>query len=53
MMGMRRKISQPGWSRWNWNAVSPFRGSSEVLAIRVKCAASAAPVMYHLRPVIR
>ena len=51
MIGMRRRIRQPGWSLWNRKAVSPLRGSSEVRAIRMKCSASSAPVMYHLRPV--
>ena len=31
--------------------MSPWRGSSEVRATRMKCVASAAPVMNHLRPV--
>ena len=52
MIGMRRTISQPGWSRSNRNALSPRRGSSEVRAIRMKCWAAPAPVMNHLRPSI-
>ena len=51
MIPMRRRIRQPGWSLWNRKAVRPFRASSEVRAIRMKCAASPAPVMNHLRPV--
>ena len=50
MIGMRRTIRQPGSSLWNRKAVNPLRGSSEVLATRMKCAAPSAPVMNHLRP---
>ena len=50
---MRRTMRQPGWSLWKRNAVSPRRLSSEVRAIRMKCAAPSAPVMNHLRPVMR
>ena len=50
MIGMRRTMRQPGWSRSNMNAVSPRRGSSPVFATRMKCCAVSAPVMNHLRP---
>ena len=50
MIGMRRTISQPGWSLWNRKAERPRRGSSEVRAIRMKCSAPSAPEMNHLRP---
>ena len=43
-------MRQPGWSRSNRNAVRPLRGSSQVFAIRMKCCATPAPVMNHLRP---
>ena len=50
MIGMRRTMRQPGWSRSNRNAVSPLRLSSEVFASSRKCCATPAPVMNHLRP---
>ena len=50
MLGMRRKMRQPGSSLWNTKADSPRRGSSDVRAIRMKCEATAAPEMNHFRP---
>ena len=48
---MRRVMRQPGSSRSRRKAVRPLRASSEVLATTMKCLASPAPVMNHLRPV--
>ena len=53
MIGMRRSISQPGWSASKRKAVRPRRSSSLVRATRMKCCASAPPVMNHLRPLMR
>ena len=51
MIGMRRTMRQPGWSRVEQEGgEARARGSSEVRAIRMKCGAVAAPVMNHLRP---
>ena len=47
---MRRTMRQPGWSRSKRKAVRPLLASSEVLATTMKCLASPAPVMNHLRP---
>lgn len=41
-----------GWSRSKRSAVRPLHVSLAILAIRMKCWTSSAPVMNHLRPLI-
>ena len=52
MMGTVLRIRHPGWSAWKRNAERPRRVSSDVRAMTMKCFASPAPVMNHLRPEI-